>query len=293
MEDIEERENGGTPQIIQTIRAALAFWVKDYIGYEVIEKQEQFYVKKALERLLPNKNIRILGNTSAKRQAILSFLIYSTSNSPTSNASIGGYNMWGETKNETVGNARDNKPLHGPFVAALLNDLFGIQARGGCSCAGPYGHSLLEIDETSSHAYRCAIQKGYVGLKPGWTRVSFPYYISNDEFDFIVAALEFIAAYGQRFLPLYNFNCRRGSSWTIKKKALQDLLIIVRKNNCHDKLKQDNINRNDEEKQEGLLISKFASYLETATHISSLLPKFPPQRRLQQDIDINFLHFRV
>ncbi|KAK9950085.1 hypothetical protein M0R45_005589 [Rubus argutus] len=292
LEDIEERENGGTPQIIQTIRAALAFWVKDYIGYEVIEKQEQFYVKKALERLLPNKNIRILGNTSAKRQAILSFLIYSTTNSSTSSATM-EYNMWGETENEIVGNTRDNKPLHGPFVAALLNDLFGIQARGGCSCAGPYGHALLEIEETNSHAYRYAIQKGYVGLKPGWTRVSFPYYISNDEFDFIVAALEFIAAYGQRFLPLYNFNFRRGSSWTIKKKALRDLLIIVSKSNCQDKLKQDNINRNGEEKQEGQLISKFASYLETATRIATLLPKFPPQRRLQLDIDINFLNFRV
>ncbi|XP_024179584.1 uncharacterized protein LOC112185557 [Rosa chinensis] len=289
-EDIEERENGGTPQIIQTIQAALAFWVKDYIGYEVIEKQEQIYVKKALQRLLPNKKIKILGNTSAKRQAILSFLIYSTTTSATSNASI-QYNMWGETENETVGNTRD-KPLNGSFVTALLNDLFGIQARGGCDCAGPYGHVLLGIDKTSSLAYRCAIQKGYVGLKPGWTRVSFPYYISNDEFDFILAALEFIAAYGQRFLSLYDFNFRRGSSWTIKKKALQSL-IVGTKRNCHDKVKQDCINTNDAEKQEEPLISKFASYLETATRIASLLPKFPPERRLQQDIDISLLHFRV
>ncbi|KAM5569981.1 hypothetical protein ABKV19_017155 [Rosa sericea] len=290
LEDIEERENGGTPQIIQTIRASLAFWVKDYVGYEVIEKQEHIYVRTALQRLLPNKNIRILGNTSAKRQAILSFLIYSTTNSSTSDAII-EYNMCGQTENET-GNTRD-KPLHGSFVAALLNDLFGIQARGGCDCAGPYGHALLGINETNSHAYRCAIQKGYVGLKPGWTRVSFPYYISNDEFDFIVAALEFIAAYGQRFLPLYNFSFRRESNWIIKKKALQNLLRVGEKSNCHDKVKQGNINANDAEKQEGLLISKFASYFETARHIASLLPMFPVHRRLQQDMDINFLHFRV
>ncbi|KAL6219828.1 hypothetical protein ACLB2K_007587 [Fragaria x ananassa] len=283
LEDIEERENGGTPQIVQTIRAALAFWVKDYIGYEVIEKQEEIYVKKALQRLLPNKKIKILGNTSAKRQAILSFLVYFTTNSSTSNTSI-EYNMWGE-----AGNTR-GKPLHGSFVTALLNDLFGIQARGGCDCAGPYGHTLLGIDETNSHAYRCAIQKGHVGLKPGWTRVSFPYYISNDEFDFIVAALEFIEAYGQRFLSLYNFNFKRGSSWTINKAALQSLLTIGKKSNCHDK--QDSINTNDAEKQ-GLLIRKFASYMETATHIASRLPQFPPKRSLQQDIDTNFLHFRV
>lgn len=171
MENIEERENGGTPQIIQTIRAALAFWVKEYIGYEMIMKQEHIYAEKALKRLLPNKNIRVLGNTSSKRQAILSFLIYSTTNISSNSVTDklkNGFDrdstdkgmskkerlfMWAET-----GNNRD-KPLHGQFVAALLNDLFGIQARGGCACAGPYGHSLLNIDENHSHAYRSAILK--------------------------------------------------------------------------------------------------------------------------------------
>lgn len=161
-EDIEERENGGTPQIIQTIRAALAFWVKEYIGYQVIEKHEDFYVKRALERLLPNKNIWVLGKTSAKRQAIFSFLIYSTTNRPsTAGTKIEGggegpkeaLDMWRET-----GNGK-GKPLHGAFVAALLNDLFGIQSRGGCACAGPYGHTLLKIDDTLSHFYRSAILK--------------------------------------------------------------------------------------------------------------------------------------
>ena len=158
MEDMEEKENGGTPQIIQTLRAALAFWVKEYISYQVIEKQKHTYIKKALERLLLNQNICILGNTSAKHQAILSFLIYSTSNSslaglknrsndPSNNTDscrevkVKEFYLWGET-----GNNKD-KPLHGPFVAALLNDLFGIQARGGCACTGPYGHDLLNVDE--------------------------------------------------------------------------------------------------------------------------------------------------
>ncbi|XP_050377509.1 uncharacterized protein LOC126794772 [Argentina anserina] len=288
VEDIEERENGGTPQIIQTIRAALAFWVKDYIGYEVIEKYEQMFIRRALQRLLLNRNIRILGNTSVERQAILSFLIYTRGNSPVSDASS-GYNMWGDTENEELGNTRD-KPLHGSFVTALLNDLFGIQARGGCACAGPYGHALLGIDETTSHAYRSAIQEGYVGLKPGWTRVSFPYYMSNDEFEFILAALEFVAAYGQRFLSLYNFNFKRGSSWTVKKKALQTLASVGKTNNGHAKLNRGII---DSEKQEGLLISKFASYLETATNIASLLPKFPPKRKLEEDVHINCLQFRI
>ena len=154
LDDIEERENGGTPQIIQTVRAALAFWVKDYIGCHVIEKQEHTHIEKALQRLLSNQNISILGNTNARRQAILSFIIYSTSISPLASLKNGGNtDMWRET-----GNKRD-KPLHGPFVAKLLNDLFGIQARGGCACAGPYGHSLLNLDATYSLAIRAAIQK--------------------------------------------------------------------------------------------------------------------------------------
>lgn len=161
MEEIEERENGGTPQIIQTIRAALAFWVKEYIGYQMIEKQETYYINNALKRLMSNENMWVLGNTSVKRKAILSFLVYSTTNSSSNGiedserreGKEGDLYMWTER-----GNKRD-KPLHGPFVAALLNDLFGIQSRGGCACAGPYGHVLLNINETFSLDFRSAIQQ--------------------------------------------------------------------------------------------------------------------------------------
>ena len=165
LNDIEERECGGTPQIIQTIRASLTFWIKEYVSHPVIKEQEDTYIEKALNRLLPNKNIWVLGNTTAKRQAILSFLIYSTTNSSSAGMiresdgivskedNDGILNMWRET-----GNSRD-KPLHGPFLAALLNDLFGVQARGGCACAGPYGHSLLHVDESSTLAFRSAIEK--------------------------------------------------------------------------------------------------------------------------------------
>lgn len=169
-ENIEERENGGTPQIIGIIRAALAFWVKEYIGYQEIEKQEHRYIERALKRLLPNRSISILGSTSTKRQAILSFIIYSSTNNslpncitdmlgnPNSREKVKKLYMWEET-----GSMRA-KPLHGPFVAALLSDLFGVQARGGCSCAGPYGHKLLNIDEACSQAYRTAIAKVLISL---------------------------------------------------------------------------------------------------------------------------------
>ncbi|CAN1342763.1 Probable cysteine desulfurase [Linum perenne] len=270
MEEIESREKGGTPPIIETIRAALAFWIKEYITYPVIQTQEEMFIERALKRLLPNKNIMVLGNTEAKkRQAILSFLILSTSVQEE-----GSLDIWAETGN-MVG-----KPLHGPFVAVLLNDLFGIQARGGCACAGPYGHRLLGVDEATSLEIRTSIQKGYVGSKPGWARISFPYYMSEEEFEFILAAVEFLAIYGQRFLHLYRFNFRQGC-WTLDKGAVQELVKKLATKGNRYRVKRLEI------------ISKFSSYLEIARNIATLLPKFPFEQEIPKDLDRDILHFRV
>ncbi|KAL3728936.1 hypothetical protein ACJRO7_033514 [Eucalyptus globulus] len=289
VEDIEERENAGTPQIIQITRAALAFWLKDYVGNEVIEKLEHKYIKEAIERLSKNKNIEILGSRTAKRQAILSFLIYSTTNSPPDCDKKGrerGLYLWGETGNERA------KPLHGPFVATLLNDLFGIQARGGCACASPYGHALLGISEAQSRAFRCAIQEGFAGVKPGWTRVSFPYYLSEEEFEYIIAALEFVASFGQRFLPLYDFNLKNGN-WTFKKKAFME--IVGKERNGKISILNDNRagkDLNGDAKRESL-IARYTPYWESAKHIAGLLPKFPSPRRIHVEIDPELLYFRI
>ncbi|XP_060185856.1 uncharacterized protein LOC132615304 [Lycium barbarum] len=300
VDNIEEREDAGTPPIIQKVRTALAFWVKEFISHKVIERMEHTYIELALQRLLPNPNIWILGNVTAKRQAVLSFLIYTTTYSSPSDGNGEGNELylWRET-----GNKKD-KPLHGPFVAKLLNDLFGIQARGGCACAGPYGHSLLKVDEPHSLAFKDAIEMGFTGVKPGWTRISFPYYMSKEEFEFILAALEFISIYGQRFLPLYNFNWRSGA-WTFKKKALKEALMAGRDHNCnfcgspmmkelnlgggncHNDTKEGCINN-----KEGLLC-KYVKYLETAKRIASLLPKFPHQRPIPEELDTNLVSFRV
>ncbi|MCD7454588.1 hypothetical protein HAX54_025284 [Datura stramonium] len=165
VDNIEEREDAGTPPIIQKVRTALAFWVKEFISHKPRDK--------------------------------LCFLFSSipalTLHQVISNVEESELYLWGET-----GNKRD-KPLHGPFVAKLLNDLFGIQARGGCACAGPYGHSLVKLDEPHSLALRDAIKMGYSGVKPGSTRASFPYYMSQEEFVFILEAVEFISFYGQRY----------------------------------------------------------------------------------------------
>ncbi|XP_050893951.1 uncharacterized protein LOC127100727 [Lathyrus oleraceus] len=293
MENIEERENGGTPPIIQTVRAALAFWVKEYIGYKEIEKREHIYITKALKRLVSNPNIKILGNLHAKRQAILSFLIYSTTNSCLSTdrncqEQESELNLWQE-----MGNQR-GKPLHGPFVAALLNDLFGIQARGGCACAGPYGHELLNINKSQSLAIRSAVQQGYIGVKPGWTRVSFPYYMSEEDFEYILSAIEFLALYGQRFLPLYTFNLRNGS-WRMKTEKFE---ALHKEENCNisNHLLGNNleeVNTNVGVKQQDVVVRRSQSYFDMAKYIANSLPKFPPQGILQEDIDYDTLYFRV
>ena len=91
--------------------------------------------------------------------------------------------------------------LHHNFVVALLNDLFGIQARGGCSCAGPYGHRLLGIDDMRSRAYEREVERGCSGVRPGWIRLNFNYFISETVFDYLVRAVDLVARAGWRLMP--------------------------------------------------------------------------------------------
>jgi len=101
--------------------------------------------------------------------------------------------------------------LHPKFVTVLLNDLFGIQSRAGCSCAGPYGHRLLGIDQPTSELYRDWVRKGFQGIKPGWCRVGFHYAMDDIEAGFVMDAVEFVAERGHRFLRLYAFDAETGA----------------------------------------------------------------------------------
>lgn len=124
------------------------------MGCELIESLEEAYIDTALKRLVRIPNICVLGNTRARRHPIISFLVFTNCSTDTkTEIRDGGIYMWGK------GEKKKDKPLHGRFVAKLLNDLFGIQARGGCACAGPYGHYLLGVDEPLSLAFRSAILK--------------------------------------------------------------------------------------------------------------------------------------
>ena len=138
---------------------------------------------RALTRWSAQERIEILGNADADRRiAIVSF------------------------------NVRDPRGsyLHPKFVTALLNDLFGIQSRAGCSCAGPYGHRLLHIGPDVSEQYRNWVRKGYQGIKPGWCRVGFHFVMDDAEADYIIEAVTFVAEHGHRFLSLYDFDARTG-----------------------------------------------------------------------------------
>jgi len=181
--DIEAREKSGTPGILQTLKAALVFEIKATIGAETIEAREHSMTEQAIQRWGAHQNIDILGNPDPKRRVgIISFNIL-----------------------------RNGKQLlHPRFVTTLLDDLFGIQSRAGCSCAGPYGHQLLGIDHLHSERYKHWITKGFHGIKPGWCRIGFHYVFDDYETAFILDAVEFIADYGYRFLPLYSFDNHTG-----------------------------------------------------------------------------------
>ncbi|KAK8951615.1 hypothetical protein KSP39_PZI004531 [Platanthera zijinensis] len=262
--DIEEREDAGTPPIIQKIWAALAFRVKELVGYDLINLLKSFYFESAMKRLLPNPAIHILGNLEPKRLAILSFLIFPSA---------------ANSKPLLAG-----KPLSGRFVAKLLNDLFGIQARGGCSCAGPYDHHLLAVDESFSHGIRSHIQKGYMGMKPGWTRVSFAYYMTKFEFEFILSAIEFIAAYGHRFLSVYAFDWATGDWSYDMKLPMMDCSVEMIKKIAEEK---EFLGRGKETKI-------FARYLKSARKIAISLPEKPLlPRRVPKNVDRNLIYFRI
>jgi hypothetical protein len=97
-------------------------------------------------------------------------------------------------------------------VVALLNDIFGIQARGGCSCAGPYGHELLDLSMSVSAAIESQLHEGNMVLRPGWTRLNFNYFIDELTFDYLLNALTLVAKHGWRLLASYQFN-QQSSTW--------------------------------------------------------------------------------
>lgn len=183
-EDIEAREKAGTPPILQTIKAALALDLKHKIGIDLIEELEIQYTDYFVSELQTIPNVDLIGNADPKECiSIVSFNIQHL-----------------------------DRTLHPKFVTKLLSDLFGIQSRAGCSCAGPYGHVLLDIDNTTSQKLRHLVQAGYEGIKPGWVRINLHFTFTRQDIDFLLKAITFIAENGHLFLPLYSFDLH-SSEW--------------------------------------------------------------------------------
>jgi selenocysteine lyase/cysteine desulfurase len=182
LDDPVQREEGGTPAIVESIRAGLVFQLKDAVGIDVIRAHEEDYLHRAVAAWRDEPTIEILGNLAAERLSIVSFVV----------------------------RAPSGRHLHHNFVVTLLNDLFGIQSRGGCSCAGPYGHRLLGIDLDRSHEYEQEIASGCEGIKPGWVRVNFNYFISDVVADYVIEAVRLVARDGWRLLGDYDFEPATG-----------------------------------------------------------------------------------
>jgi len=173
LEDIELREDGGTPGFLQAIRASLAVLVKEAMGTAAIQEREALLVGRLLAGLKAHPQIRILEPELTQRLAIVSFWV---------------------------------PGVHFNLIVRLLSDRFGIQARGGCSCAGTYGHILMDVDRVTSRRITETINQGDLSLKPGWVRLSLHPVMTEAEVDTIVEAVHAVLAHHETWSQDYRFD---------------------------------------------------------------------------------------
>lgn len=190
--DIQRREEGGTPDILGNIRAGLAFRVKSLVGVDYIEAQEKAMIAMAMARWSTLDNLTLLGPVDAPRLSIFSF-------------------------NVRAG----QRDIHHNLIVAMLNDLFGIQARGGCSCAGPYGHELLSIDADTALEHERLVQKGRSLYRPGWVRLGFHFFFSNESANYVISAVEFITRYAAVLMKLYTVDEKSGV-WSVRQHLVEN-----------------------------------------------------------------------
>ena len=198
-----EREEGGTQDIVGSIRAGLAFQVKQRVGESVIAAAENSLGRKLYDSLAGNPNIAILGppyrvleeGAAPSRLPIVSFLIRGPADSK--------------------GRSRF---LHHSFVCAVLNDVFGVQVRGGCACAGPYALELLGIEAAAAAALETLLLDQAEVMRPGFVRLSLPYFASNAEVEYALSAVHAVANHGWRLLTLYRLDTKTGE-WRHKSRA--------------------------------------------------------------------------
>lgn len=172
LSDVRMREGGGTPPIVQIIRAGLVFELKDSIGEDLLMAAEHELVAIVIKRILANPALTLLGNPDLERLGVFSIIFHD-----------------GE--------------MHHNLVVRLLNDRFGIQVRAGCMCAGTYGHELLGIEQEKSEAIRCALDDGELTAKPGWVRISISPATSREDLDYMLGAVDQIAMDWKQYADKY------------------------------------------------------------------------------------------
>jgi selenocysteine lyase/cysteine desulfurase len=186
--DIETKEDGGTPGFLQGIRAALAIRLKEQMGTENILKREKELIELTFSGLKKIKGVHILAENITDRLGVFSFYI---------------------------------ENIHHNLVTKLLNDRFGIQVRGGCSCAGTYGHFLLNVDSKHSKEITDMIDAGDLSLKPGWIRLSLHPTMTNDELLFILDAIGEIVRNSQKWSKDYHYDNHTNEFYHIRFRGNQ------------------------------------------------------------------------
>jgi len=171
--DIEQREDGGTPPFLQGIKVAMCIRLKEEMEVENILKREEEILQIIFERFSKMKDVEILEGVIKKRLGVISFIV---------------------------------NGAHYNLITKLLNDRFGIQMRGGCSCAGTYGHMLLHVDETRSYEILNSIHSGDMLCKPGWIRLSVHPTMANIEIYFIMDAIELTALHFREWAKDYTYD---------------------------------------------------------------------------------------
>jgi selenocysteine lyase/cysteine desulfurase len=173
LEDIETREDGGTPGFLQTIKTALAIQLKEEMGVQHIQAREHEIIDEVFKELMPIGNLTLLASQHQDRLGVFSFYI---------------------------------DKLHYNLGVKLLNDRFGIQTRGGCSCAGTYGHFLLHVDQQQSKELLDKMDQGCLIERPGWIRMSIHPTMTNEEVRFICKSISELALHHESWANDYMYN---------------------------------------------------------------------------------------
>tara|TARA_R110002167_G_scaffold164268_4_gene361210 strand:- start:508 stop:1989 length:1482 start_codon:yes stop_codon:yes gene_type:complete len=185
-ESVEAREDGGTPGFLQTMKTALAIKLKEKMGVEKIRQRENELVRKCFEGLHKIKGIQVLAKEVRYRLGVFSFYF---------------------------------EDVHYNLAVKLLNDRYGIQVRGGCSCAGTYGHLLLNVSKEDSKRITDQIDEGVLAEKPGWVRVSLHPTMTDEELDYILNAIRELSEHGKEWSREYRYNANNNEFYHVQEKS--------------------------------------------------------------------------